>query len=213
MLIPYLAKQHAPGNNKLVRTEVYERVMYPPTCRSDDFFFTLYARRAGLRFCHEPEAVIKVEMPSTFKDVLAWESFRVRGLVEGSLMTSSGIPPTLPAWVAYAVSPALLALSVAGILSQNVFVGIPSAIFLGLYALALAYVGFRLRKVSANGYERPSPFQAVMGLVGMYIHAVLTTYYYVKYYLSLRGLREALRRRLEDVLSRFGFERRKYFPE
>ncbi len=213
MLFPPLGKQHAPGNNKLVEVGVYREAMYPPTCRSDDFFFTLRAREAGIKFCYEKEAVLRVDMPSTLREVLAWESFRVKGLVEGFLMTSSGLPPIIPAWVTYAFSPALMAGGVYGLITNVPYIAAPSAIFLGLYALALTYVGLRLHKVKVSGYEKPLPCQALMGIVGMYIHAILTTYYFLKHYLSLRGKKHALKERLRNVLSRFGFDWKRYFPK
>ncbi len=207
-LFSFVGRRHAPGNNKLVDVETYTKALYPPSSRSDDFYFSLLASKKGIKFCHSRNAFIKVSMPAAFRDVIAWERWRVKGLIEGAYMMNIGIPPILPAWIMYALSPLLLLLSAYLLVTPASIsvLKILSALFISLYLLALAGIGLKLEMLSKHFYEKPVICQGLIGLLGMYLHSIFTTYYAVKYYLVLRKQKRALQERAIYVLRKFRFD-------
>jgi len=205
-LFQFVMRRHAPGNNKLVRTSIYRKVIYPPTSRSDDFFFSISASKEGIRFCHSREAIIKVSMPRSFKEVISWERSRVRGLIEGFYMIGGGFPPILPLWILYFLTPVLItALIFSVLLPSPPYLSALLIVLTSLYLLGVGLVGFRLSSLSREAYERPQSLQGIIALIGMYIHSVLTTYYTLKYLLILRKEVGRLRSMAREVLHAFGF--------
>ncbi len=205
ILFSFLRDKHAPGNNKLTKTEVFTKVIYPPSSRSDDFFFTILALKRGIRFKHCPSAQVYVTMPSTFDEVKAWQRARVKGLIEGALMVGLPMPPDLLPWSLFALMPvAIIALIVIALLAP------PPHCYVGLGLLAGIIAGFGvmafiLERLAKKVYEAPKPLQGLLALWGMYLHAVFTLYYAVKYLLNFGKIKDRLVGKLEGVLRRFGF--------
>ena len=205
-LFGLVRKRHAPGNNKLVKSSVYDKVMYLPTSRSDDFFFSLLASEKDIKFCHSSNAVIKVSMPSRFRDVIGWENARVKGLIEGYYILGKGFPPILPLWFAYSFAPAII-LGLIYILlvgSSSYLLGLLGTLTL-IYLSGMGLVSVKLSPLVKKAYERPYLLQEIVALVGMYVHSVLTTYYMIKYLLKLRKRSHELRNKAREILRAFGF--------
>ncbi len=208
ILFKFLRNRHAPGNNKLTKTSVFTKIIYPPSCRSDDFFFTLLAMKREVKVKYCPEAKVEVSMPSTFDEVRAWQRARVRGLIEGAIMIGLTVPPDLVPWSILAVSPvALIALIALTIIEPppSCYVGFA---LLGSFLAGLTAFASILDRLARKVYEKPKPLQGFIGLLGMYLHAVFTLYYALRYLLSLIKFKERLYSRLEGVLRRFGFDPR-----
>ena len=211
-LFSFVGSHHAPGNNKLVKLSTYEKVMYIPTSRSDDFFFSLLAGKKGIKFCHSREAVIEVSMPTSFRDVLVWEENRVKGLIEGFYMLGKGFPPILPLWIAYSFAPALFTgLIYLLIIGTSPYLLVLLSILTVIYILGMGLVGIKLGSLSKLVYEKPFHLQGVVALIGMYIHAVLTTYYTLKYLILLKRRSRELMNKVRRVLETFGFSESFYF--
>jgi len=206
MLFSYVKERHAPGNNKLTKITVFDKVMYPPSARSDDFYFSVLALRRGVKFRHCPDAEVMVTMPSTFEEVKAWQRSRVKGLVEGAYMIGMSFPPDLPPWAAFTLLPlGIVALAMIAALTPLPSSVIPYSI-LTVIILSLLWLIIRLEGLATKAYSEPVRFQGILGFLGMYLHALFTTYYSLKYLIKLRGKRGKLRARLEEVLKRFGFD-------
>jgi len=206
ILFSSVRKRHAPGNNKLTKTAVFNKVMYPPSARSDDFYFSVLALKRGVKFRYCPEAEVMVTMPSSLREVKAWQRSRVEGLVEGAYMIGMGFPPDLPLWAAFALLPlAVVALVVVAVTTPPPMNVIPYSL-LGIITLAITWLIVRLEGLAIKAYSEPRRFQGILGFLGMYLHALFTTYYSLKYLVKLWGERGKLRARLEGVLRRFGFD-------
>ena len=207
-LFDFVGKRHAPGNNKLVSTEVYNKVLYPPSSKSDDFFFSLLASRKGFRFCHADKAYVEVSIPENSKEILAWERSRVKGLIEGAYMTGLKLPPILIPWFAYALYPIFL-----GLLILLFFSAFPwfTIMVIGLinllYLAGIVYTSIKLNKLAKLEFGSWSLLYVLLGLIGMYVHAVLTTYYSIKYALVLRKLADELRSKTVCILADYGFNK------
>ncbi len=206
LLFKYVRERHAPGNNKLVATRVYKEVMYPPSSRSDDFYFSVLALKKGLKFCYCPEAVVEVSMPETFNEVKKWQRSRVKGLVEGAYMIGKRTPPDLAPWAVFAFSPIIPIISLYEALQAHEFMLKAISLFLlAGYLLILGYLGVKLELLAHRAYKAPKPLQGILGLLGMYLHSLFTTFYGLKFMLTMRKRKEQLKQRVKEVLSSFGF--------
>ncbi len=205
-LFGLVRKRHAPGNNKLVKSSVYDKVMYLPTSRSDDFFFSFLASEKGVKFCHSSNAVIKVSMPKKFKDVLGWERARVKGLIEGYYILGKGLPPILPLWFAYSLAPAIFfGLIYLLIVGTSPYLLAILGSLTALYLLGMGLVSVKLSSLIKKAFHKPFLMQEIVALVGMYIHSVLTAYYTAKYLLALRKKSHELRNKAREILKTFDF--------
>lgn len=205
MLFSYVRERHAPGNNKLTKTTVFNKAMYPPSARSDDFYFSILALKRGVKFRHCPNAEVMVTMPSSFEEIKAWQRSRVRGLVEGAYMTGIGFPPDLPPWAAFTLLPLAIITLIVVAVTTSLPVSVISYSLLGVIALAIVWLITKLEDLATKAYSEPRRFQGILGFLGMYLHALFTTYYSLKYLVRMRNEREELKARLENVLRRFGF--------
>lgn len=204
-LFSYVRRKHAPGNNKLVLTKAYEIAVYPAISRSDDFFFSLSVN--GSKICHCPDAVVYISVPKTFRDVVAWQRNRVKGLVEGSLLNGRSMPPDFIPWFLFLLSPLFLLLY--HLTSPYVLIG-P---FLQLFTwfidstAVLLTLGMlvKLEILAKNNYERYKPLQSLLGLAGMFLHAFFTTYYTLKYVKLLRSRKDEIVLKDRKVKEYFGF--------
>jgi glycosyltransferase involved in cell wall biosynthesis len=216
LLFSYVAKRHAPGNNKGVKVDLYQKYVYPPTSRSDDFYFSYITEKEGLRYCVNDDAVIKVSMPNLWREVLGWQRARVKGLVEGALILGRRLPPDFLPWFGYLIAPFIaLAFLMIGLevlrggLLENVFIanalGFSLVSLFILYALGIAGLLTKLVLLSRKLYGKYRFSLGILGLIGMYLHAVFTTYYSIKHYMKLRGSKPELINRTFNVLQKFGF--------
>jgi len=173
----FVGSKHAPGNNMAVKIEIYDLASYPPSKRSDDYIFTFQLiRRSGKggsrpRYCIDEEAIVYVDMPRSFREVIAWQRARVEGLIQGSIYIGLLIPPDLLSW---SVPLALLILSIAiAIKDLNFLFLLPaliSSISLAAYLQARSY----------RHLDKASRTSGFLGLIGMILHAIFTTSYSFK---------------------------------
>ncbi len=203
-LFKYVRKRHAPGNNKLVKAGVYRLATYPPTSRSDDFYFSIMTLKKNISICYESNAVVKVGLPSEWRGVIGWQRARVRGLVEGTLLLKYALPPDFLPWLGMLLSPIVFALN------TLLFTWLPpplnylfGALIVG-HALAVAALVVKLTLLGREVCIKSSPLQGILGLLGMYLHSIFTVYYTLKYKLRSSELRTALRRRLEELTRELG---------
>lgn len=207
LLFKYVRERHAPGNNKLVATRVYREVMYPPSSRSDDFYFSVLALKKGLKFCYCPGAVVEVSMPKTFEEVRSWQRSRVKGLVEGAYMIGKKVPPDLAPWAVFAFSPVIPIVSLyEALLTQDPMLKAIFSIVLSGYLLVIGYLGVKLELLARKAYEAPKPLQGLLGILGMYLHSLFTTFYGLKFMLAIRKRAKQLRQKAKEVLSNFEFD-------
>lgn len=204
-LFSYVRRKHAPGNNKLVLTKAYEIAVYPAISRSDDFFFSLSVN--GSKICHCPDAVVYISVPKTFRDVVAWQRNRVKGLVEGSLLNGRSMPPDFIPWFLFLLSPLFLLLY--HLTSPYVLIE-PFLQFLTWFidlTAVLLTLGMlvKLEILAKNNYERYKPLQSLLGLAGMFLHAFFTAYYTLKYIKLLRSRKDEIVLKDRKVKEYFGF--------
>ncbi len=173
----FVGSKHAPGNNMAVKIEIYDLASYPPSKRSDDYIFTFQlirrSEKRGLRprYCIDEEAIVYVDMPRSFREVVAWQKARVEGLVQGSIYIGLLFPPDLLSW---SVPLALLILSIAiAIKDLNPLSLLPPL----MSSIAIAVY---LQTRSHRYLDRASRAPGFLGLVGMILHAIFTTSYSFK---------------------------------
>ncbi len=204
-LFKSVSKRHAPGNNKAVRPEVYKTYIYPATSRSDDFFFSLSTRN-DVMFCHCKDALLTTTLPTSFRGVLAWQRSRVRGLVEGSLLLGKRFPPDFPPWFLFMISPFILTiLYLARSVGPAHVFSIISEALTTAFMVGVIYMVLKLELLARERFSGYRPLQGLLGFIGMYLHAMFTTYYSLKYFMELRGHVDELRSRDAEVKKYFGF--------
>ena len=93
LVIPGLYRVHIPGNNKGERVDIYEKVQYPETLRSEDYGFSLLLRKRGivLRQDVAEEAIVRVSLPENFREVRAWQRARAKGVAQ--VLRDIGVKP------------------------------------------------------------------------------------------------------------------------
>ena len=198
-----LKEIHAPGNNKVVKTQIYNYALYPPSVKSDDFYFSYLLLRKGIlrnvRLCYEDKAICYVSMPKNLKEVISWQRSRVKGLVEGALITGAKVPPDFPPWLLYAIAPFIIALL--AILGFTTYALLGLAIFL----TPITYIFIRLNKLRRYIINSNSRVVPLLGVIGTYMHALLTLYYVIKYYITLTSRSGLIRSRALEILRYFSF--------
>ncbi|MEM0014923.1 MAG: glycosyltransferase family A protein [Zestosphaera sp.] len=204
-LFKMVSRRHAPGNNKAVKAALYRTNIYPAISRSDDFFFSL-AVRGNAEFCHCSGARLTTSLPDSLKGVIAWQRSRVRGLVEGALLKGWGLPPDFLPWFLFMASPPLLTLThILRLLGIDTFLQ-PVVWFLtAAFTAGAVYMMVRLELLARERYLGYRPMQGFLGFVGMYLHSIFTTYYTLKYTITLRRRVSELREFNRAVRSYFRF--------
>jgi len=205
-LFKFVSRRHAPGNNKAVKTSLYERFVYPAIPRSDDFFFSL-SIQGNAEFCHCEGASLITTVPKSFKEVVAWQRNRVRGLVEGSLLTGRKLPPDFIPWFLLALSPTIIMLTYLTVASSGFtsLISIPAETVFLAYLIGLTYLAVRLELLAKERYLGYRPLQGLLGLLGMYLHSIFTTYYTLKFLRLLKHRVAEIRERDKQVKEFFGF--------
>jgi len=204
LLFGFTKTRHAPGNNKVVSIRVYNKVIYPPSRRSDDFYLSMLAHKRKFRFCNSESAIVKVAMPKNFRGIISWEKARIKGLVEGAYFTGLIIPPDFFPWFLFALSPLILVIGLLGLSGVFNFIhsGVPH-ILTSFYLGVIVYLAIRLQLLSKRVYEKPRALQGILSVLGMYLHSIFTTYYVVKFLISLSKEVEDLRRILRGTIKAF----------
>ncbi|MEM4970412.1 MAG: glycosyltransferase family A protein [Sulfolobales archaeon] len=208
-LFPRLVgSKHAPGNNMAVKIGIYDLASYPPSKRSDDYIFTFQLlRRSGRggsrpRYCIDEEAVVYIDMPRSFREVISWQRARVEGLVQGSIYIGLLIPPDLLSWSAPLAL--LILIMIIAIKDLN-----PLPLLLPLIS-SIALASY-LQIKSQRHLDKASTISGFLGLIGMILHAIFTTSYsfkeLVKIYLFI-GSEELLEemRKAEMLAKRVSME-------
>jgi len=205
VIFSFIRRTHAPGNNEATRTGVFNLVTYPPVFRGDDFYFSLLALMKGRRFCYRDDAVVKVSMPKTLKEVTSWQRARMRGVVEGALVAGLKLPVDFPLWSLFALSPAIAALLIflARVLAHPL-VTIP-VLLLVSYLVLLLFLAVKVGIASRKCFESPTVIDGLLALAGMYIHAVYTLVYGVKFMIELSPRKNEVLLKAREVLRKFDF--------
>lgn len=207
-IIPGLYKRHSPGNNKLAKVATaYREALYPPSKRSDDFYYTLIVLRKGLgvRYCLQPGAVVRVSMPRTYEEVKGWQSSRVKGLIEAAIMVGDKRPPDLLPWSLYSLTPFIGSSLMASSLALPPPIS-PVALVLGAL-VSLTPVVFssiiagRSRNVYEGGGLRTFPYV----IVGTLLHGFMTLRYYLRWRRAFKGREKELREKCRRIVEYFGF--------
>ena len=98
LIIPNLHKKHIPGNNKAEKTWLYEKVMYPPSVRAEDYGFSLLLLKNGLKVKFGlANSKVLVSLPRNFKEILKWQKARAKGVAQ-ALRYISFKPYDVLAW-------------------------------------------------------------------------------------------------------------------
>ena len=209
LMFSYVRKRHAPGNNKIVKRDVYSVTNYVPSSRSDDFYFSIQALGKGITFGYCPSAVAYVSVPKTYEGVKFWQRSRVRGLIEGIYMLGKLFPPDLIPWTIFAIAPiGLLIAVIAQLLIPPTFLeSILLWAGIGAYLFLISYLLIKLEMLAKKAYTSPSHFQGFLGLLGMYLHSWFTVIYSFKYMWRFRNKKKKLRKKALQIYRKFGFPR------
>mgnify|MGYP001772586750 CR=1 FL=1 len=204
-LFKFVSRRHAPGNNKAVKTSLYEKYIYPAIPRSDDFFFSL-SLQGNANFCYCDKASLVAALPKSFKEVISWQRNRVRGLVEGSLLTGRSFPPDFIPWFLFMLFPIILVAYYVVISSGLItLVLIPvEATFLA-YLAGLAYLIIKLELLARERYLKYRFLQGFLGFLGMYLHSIFTVFYTLKFKKALKHRVNEIKERDKQVKEYFRF--------
>lgn len=205
-LFKLVSRRHAPGNNKAVKISLYEKHIYPAIPRSDDFFFSL-SLHGNAEFCLCEEASLVTTVPKSLREIIAWQRNRVKGLVEGSLLAGKKLPPDFIPWFLFALSPLIILITYLIAMSEGLtsLTSIPAeAVFLA-YLAGLTYLTIKLELLAKEKYLRYRPLQGFLGLLGMYLHSIFTTYYTLKFTNTLKYRVNEIKERDKQVKEYFGF--------
>jgi len=84
LVIPGLYRKHIPGNNKGERVEIYKKVEYPESIRSEDYGFSLLLMKKGIKLRQNvaKDAIVYVSLPERWKEVMAWQRARAKGVAQ-----------------------------------------------------------------------------------------------------------------------------------
>ncbi len=209
LFMDYLKRIHAPGNNKAVRSSIYKYLVYPPCSRSDDYYFTYLLMKKGLinniRVCYDEDAILITSIPKTFKDILKWQKARVKGLIEGALILKEPLPIDTYVWLLYAISPFIvLSLFLTGHLTLFEI----SVTLIAMTFTYLLYVMLKLllkHKVAVFSGSRMLLASIFLGIIGTYLHALMTLYYILRFLVCISVIREDVMNRVAQVNSLFSY--------
>jgi len=204
VMFKYVRRTHAPGNNKLVKASTYSKSTYLPIVRSDDFYFSVIALRKGIKYCYNNNAVVTVKLPSNWEGIKSWQRARMYGSVQGAKLLGLKLPPDFIPWFLLALYPLYMVASLLLALTPTTYaVGI--ALLLALLAIPM-YLAVKLYMLSKEVCIRRSATTPLLGLIGMYLHSLFTTYYAIKF--SIKYLRREVSEELIEyfkyVDSRYG---------
>ncbi len=208
-IIPGLYKRHSPGNNKLARVATaYKEALYPPSRRSDDFYYTLIVLRKGLgvRYCLQPGAVVKVSMPRTYEEVKGWQSSRVKGLIEAAIMVGDKRPPDLLPWSLYSFTPVIGPSLMASSLALLPPISFLPLVFGALVTLTPVFFSLLIAGRSRNVYEGGGLRTLPYVVAGTLLHGFMTLRYYLKWRKSFKGREKELREKCRKIVEYFGFK-------
>ncbi len=173
LVFPGLYKVHIPGNNKAEKVEIYEKVQYPETLRSEDYGFSLLAKKMGVKFKQDvaKDSIVEVSLPEDFKEVRAWQRARAKGVAQ--VLKNIEVKP----WDNLVWGFAVLFFLIFGLLIP--FSYIPLLIYTVLFILAgigIFFASKRYIKAPKNRYF----FAPVFGLLLYSIYSLKSIFLYMK---------------------------------
>jgi len=206
VLFKYVRERHAPGNNKLVKTHVYSKSIYPPIIRSDDFYFSILALKRGVKFCYNDDAVVIVTTPKDWQGIRSWQKARLLGVVQGAVLINSKLPPDFIPWFTFSLYPIYVMISLYLIMGSGIVTLLGYSLLTMILAIT-SYMIIRLSKLSKDVCVENKLFNGFLGFVGMYLHSIFTTYYTLKYVLKYlkTDMKEELIRKSQKILDKYGF--------
>jgi glycosyltransferase involved in cell wall biosynthesis len=160
--------RHIPGNNRAEKVEIYKKAMYPESRRAEDYGLSLILMKKGIRLKHKVvEADVRVSLPESFSEVLAWQKARAIGAAEAAFI--AGIfPYDLLIWLPALLPFPLLLIHPAG----------------GLMLLALVFIASLVVFTKSMKFlERPRKRYFFAPFVGLLIHSaynLLSLFHYLK---------------------------------
>lgn len=203
VMFKYVRRTHAPGNNKLVKVSTYSKSTYLPIVRSDDFYFSVIALRKGVKYCYSRKAIVTVKLPSDWEGIKSWQRARMHGSVQGAKLLGLKLPPDFIPWFLLAIYPLYIITSLLLTLTPTTYsVGI--TLLLTLLAIP-TYLMVKLYMLSKEVCIHKSLTTPLLGLIGMYLHSLFTTYYAVKF--SIKYLRKEVK---EELMRYFKYVDNKY---
>ena len=172
LVFPGLYKVHIPGNNKAEKVEIYEKVRYPETLRSEDYGFSILARKKGVKFKQDvaKDAIVEVSLPENFKEVRAWQRARAKGVAQ--VLRDIEVKP----WDNLAWGFAVLFFLIFGLLIP--FSYIPLLIYTVLFILAGIGIFFASKRYIKNPKNRYF-FAPVFGLFIYSIYSLKAVFIYL----------------------------------
>jgi len=205
LFLKSLSKIHAPGNNKAVRTHIYNYVNYPPSSRSDDYYFTYLLLKKGLikkvKVCHDDDAKLLASIPSTFSDILKWQKARVKGLIEGALIIGRPPPIDTYAWILFSLAPFI---AITLLLTGHLTLFTIALILITMSIIVLLIIFYKLVAHHnvivghSNHYLVP-----LLGIIGAYLHGILTLYYIIYFTLKIKLLKIDILKKMSKTLELF----------
>jgi len=204
VLFKYVRERHAPGNNKLVKTHVYLKSIYPPIIRSDDFYFSILALKKGVRFCYNEDAVVVVAVPKDWRGIKSWQRSRLLGLVQGAILTNRKLPPDFIPWFVFSLYPIYLMTALYLIAGVASFLGY---LLLTIMLIITSYMIIKLSRLSRDVCMENKLFNGFLGFMGMYIHSLFTVYYTLRYLIKYlkTDMKEQFIRKSRKILDDYGF--------
>ncbi len=205
LFLKRLSKIHAPGNNKAVKAFIYKHVNYPPSSRSDDYYFTYLLLKKGLikrvKVCHADKARLLASIPSTFSDVVRWQKARVKGLVEGALIIGRPPPIDTYAWILFALAPFL---AITLLLTGHLTLFTIASTLIIISVLVLSAIFYKLINHYNVVVNRESQYLIpLLGIMGTYLHGLFTLYYMIYFTLKIKLLKVDILKKMNSILKMF----------
>ncbi len=160
LIIPKLYRVHIPGNNRAEKTFIYRKVIYPTSIRAEDYGFSILLLKKGIRLeqC-VANALVRVSLPRTLRDVLSWQEIRARGVAQTLKEIEFG-PWDLLAWSS--ILALLIIFLVISLISP-----LPLAIYMSILILISIYLYIR----SIQFIKKPKIIYALAPLIGIMIYS------------------------------------------
>jgi len=171
LVIPGLYKRHIPGNNKGEKVEIYKKVEYPDSIRSEDYGFSLLLLKKGIELKQDiaEDAVVYVSLPEKWREVKAWQRARAKGVAQ--VLRKIGFFP----WDNIAWSLIFLLF----LILLPIFIISPWPLIIYTLLFSLAAIGLFFK--SKEYIERPKNrffFAPIFGLLVYSIYSLLAIFYY-----------------------------------
>lgn len=169
IILPNLHKRHVPGNNKAERTWIYNRIMYPPSMRAEDYGFSLLMLKNNLKIrCGLADARVFVSLPKNLREILSWQRARAKGVAQ-ALRYVDFKPYDVLAW------------SILVLLFPTVILNLPSLAF---YLTILMIISIAIHIKSKRFIKYFKWYYFIAPLIGLLIHSlysIIAMIYYMRW--------------------------------